>query len=367
MRKRLLKLMCGAFAVCSFLTLASSCAFIDTGSGTTIKNVTTTYDDSTGNTIVVITFTDETMDPVTFIVPRGKEGVSIEKVTSKMSSDGKSVELTISYTDEKTADTVLSIPVLQGRGVKEVIVDQDENGNPTIKFVYTDGTESSLITIPAGKDGNGIESFEISSPDSNGSMTVLVTFSDGSSKTFTIQNGKDGISVLNITYNEEKSDATHYVLTVTYSDGYKEDIYLDRPHANYWFTGTTTPDNDAKAKENGVEGDFYLNITNGYVYQKQSDGSWTFLFAMKTEDTSKEEKYYTVLFNPLEGKINGSSNILMANVLEGKTLSLASIPTPSLEGSAFAGWYTDLNNVNSGKFTDMTPVYSNLTLYAKYE
>ncbi len=360
-------MMLAAISACSFLASVSSCAFIDTGSGTQIKNITTTYDESTGNTIIFITFTDESMDPVTFIIPRGKEGVSIKNVTSKMSSDGKSIELTISYNDGKTADTVLSIPVIQGRGIKEVIIDKDEKGNPTIKFVYTDGTESSLITIPSGKDGNGIESFEVSDPDSNGSMTVVVTFSDGSSKTFTIKNGKDGISVLNITYNEDKSDATHYVLTVTYSDGYTEDIYLERPHTNYWYTGTTSPDKDSKAKENATEGDFYLNITNGYVYQKGSDGSWTFLFGMKSDDSSGEEKYYTVLFNPLEGKINGSSNILMANVLEGRTISLANIPTPTLENHTFSGWYTDLNNVNSGKFTDMTPVYSNLTLYAKYE
>lgn len=359
--------MCGVLAAFSFLATASSCGFFDTEDGSQIKNVTTTYDDSTGNTIIVITFTDESMDPVTFIVPRGKEGVSIKEVTSKMSSDGENVELTISYNDGKTADTVLSIPVVQGRGVKEVIVDQDENGNPTIKFVYTDGTESQVIAIPSGKDGNGIETFEVSDPDSDGSMTVTVTFSDGSSKTFTIQNGKDGISVSNITYNEEKSDSTHYVLTVTYTDGYTEDISLERPRTNCWFTGTVSPDKDSKAGESASEGDFYLNITNGYVYQKQSDGSWDFLFGMKSDDSSKEEKYYTVLFDPLEGEINGSSNILMTNVLEGRTISLANIPSPTLKDHVFTGWYTDLNNVNSGKFTDMTPVYSNLTLYAKYE
>lgn len=367
MKKRFLKMMLIAgSALCAFSSL-SSCTFFDTGSGTQIKNVTTTYDDSTGNTIIVITFTDESMDPVSFIVPQGKEGSSIKNITSKVSEDGKSIELTISYTDSKMADTVISVPVLEGRGIKEVVVDTDKDGNPTIQFVYTDGTKSQVITIPSGKDGVGIDSFSVSDPDSEGKMAITVTFSDGTSKTFTVKNGKDGISVLTIAYNEEKSDSSTYVLTVTYSDGYTEDIYLERPHSNYWYTGTTAPENDSKASSNAVEGDFYLNIANGNVYQMGEDGKWQYLFCMKSDSSSKDEVYYTVIFNPGEGTINGSSNPIAFNVLEGRSLPLSNIPTPTYESHMFTGWYTDLDNVNSGKFTDLTSVYSNLTLYAKYE
>ena len=310
------------------------------------------------------------MEPVTFIVPRGisgKDGVSIKNITSKMLSDGKSIELTISYTDSSVEDTVISVPVLEGKGVKEVLVDTDEFGNTTIQFTYTDGSKDPVITIPKGRDGNGIASFEVNGPDSDGNTIITVTLDDGTKKEFTVSNGRDGVSVSNITYDESKSDATHYVLTITYTDGYTEDITLDRPRSTRWFTGTTTPDNDPAASSQAVEGDFFLRLINGYVYQKTSDGSWTFLFGMKADGTTTgTEVYHTVFFDPGLGKISGNSGILMATVLEGKTMPLSNIPTPTYEGHSFMGWYTDLNNINAGQFTDMTPVFSDLKLYAKY-
>lgn len=370
MKNRLFKRMMLIVAALTLSSPLTSCAFFDTGSGTQIKDVITTYDDSTGNTIVTITFTSDDTSPVSFSIPRGisgKDGASIKDVKSRISDDGNSIELTISYTDSSVQNTVISVPVLQGRGVKEVLVDKDEDGNPTIQFVYNDDTKSSVITIPSGKDGNGIESFEVSDPDSTGRMTIVITFTDGTSQSFEVKNGTNGISVMNITYNEEKSDSTHYVLTITYSDGYTEDVTLDRPRSNHWYTGTTEPEKDATASSQAVEGDFYLNRVNGYVYQKENNGNWTFLFGMKADSSSEEKVYHTVFFDPGLGKINGNSTILMSSILEGKTMDLSAIPTPTYDDHTFLGWYTDLENVNAGKFTDLTPVLSDLKLYAKYE
>ena len=98
-----------------------------------------------------------------------------------------------------------------------------------------------------------------------------------------------------------------------------------------------------------------------------SDGSWKFLFGMKADGTTTgKEVYHTVFFDPGFGKINGNTGILMASVLEGKTMALSNIPTPTYEDHTFLGWYTDLTNVNAGQFTDLTPVFSDLKLYAKY-
>lgn len=366
MKNRFFRRMMLIMASFSLAFPLSSCSFLNTGDGTQIKDVITTYDDTTGNTIITITFTNEDTSPVSFSIPRGisgKDGVSIKNITSKLSSDGKSIELTISYDDSSVENTVLSVPVLQGKGVKEVIVDKDEDGNPTIQFVYTDSSKSSLITIPNGKDGNGIDSFEVSDPDENGKMTISIKFSDGTTKTFEVQNG---ISIETIAYNEEKSDASHYVLTITYTDGYSEDVTLERPHSNEWFVGTTEPEKDANTSD-AIEGDFYLNRMNGYVYQKKSTGEWMFLFGMKSDSSSEEKVYYTVYFDPGTGKINGNSTILMSSVLEGKTMNLSAIPTPTWDNHTFVGWYTDKTNVNAGKFTDLTPVLSDLRLYARYE
>ena len=370
MKNRLFKRLLLAVSALSLSYPLASCAFFDTGEWAQIKEVTPRYDEATGNTIITITFTDEEMEPVTFIVPRGisgKDGVSIKNITSKMLSDGKSIELTISYSDSSVENTVISVPVLEGKGVKEVLVDKDEDGNTTIQFTYTDESKGPVITIPKGKDGNGIASFEVNGPDSDGNTTITVTLDDGTKKEFTVSNGRNGVSVSNITYDDSKSDATHYVLIITYTDGYTEEVTLDRPRSTRWFTGTTTPGNDSAASSQAVEGDFFLNRINGYVYQKMSDGSWTFLFGMKADDSSVgKEVYHTVFFDPGLGKINGNTGILMASVLEGKTMPLSNIPTPTYEGHSFMGWYTDLTNVNAGRFTDLTPVFSDLKLYAKY-
>lgn len=370
MKNRLFKRLLLAVSALSLSYPLASCAFFDTGEGAQIKEVTPRYDEATGNTIITITFTDEEMEPVTFIVPRGisgKDGVSIKNISSKMLSDGKSIELTISYSDSSVENTVISVPVLEGKGVKEVLVDTDEDGNKTIQFTYTDESKGPVITIPKGKDGNGIASFEIDGPDSDGNTTITVTLDDGTKKEFTVSNGRDGVSVSNITYDDKKSDATHYVLTIKYTDGYTEEVVLDRPRSTRWFTGTTTPDNDSTASSQAIEGDFFLNRINGYVYQKTSDESWTFLFGMKADGTTTgTEVYHTVFFDPGLGKINGNTGILMASVLEGKTMPLSNIPTPTYEDHTFLGWYTDLTNVNAGQFTDLTPVFSDLKLYAKY-
>ena len=206
MKNRLFKRLLLAVSALSLSYPLASCAFFDTGEGAQIKEVTPRYDEATGNTIITITFTDEEMEPVTFIVPRGisgKDGVSIKNITSKMLSDGKSIELTISYSDSSVENTVISVPVLEGKGVKEVLVDKDEDGNTTIQFTYTDESKGPVITIPKGKDGNGIENFTVSDPDSKGRMTITVSFTDGTEKTFEIKNGEDGVSVSTITYDDK--------------------------------------------------------------------------------------------------------------------------------------------------------------------
>ena len=51
---------------------------------------------------------------------------------------------------------------------------------------------------------------------------------------------------------------------------------------------------------------------------------------------------------------------------DGKTADLSLIKKPTLDGHVFEGWFTDPDDVNSGQFTDLTPVTKDLTLKAKY-
>lgn len=364
MRKHLLRR--GILILSMLMPLVSCSAFFGSDEGTLIQNVTTQYDDASGNTIVTITFTDEDKSPITFLIPRGESGNSIKDIKATQSSDGKSVKLTISYSDSSKEDTVIEVPVVEGRGIKECVLGEDD-GNPTIKFTYTDGTESALITIPKGNDGLGIESFNVSDPDSTGVSTITVTFTDGTNKTFYVKNG---VGIANVVVDETNTDSTKYVLKIIYSDGYEETVSFDRPESTKWFNGKTSP---SSASLTGVnEGDYYLNRDNGNVYIYEN-GEWIFLFSMKGSGSESTTTYY-VEFDPGQGtwvegvspSYIGKNSIVSKEVESGKTLSLKSIPTPQLEGYTFEGWYTDIDNPNSGKFTDMVPVFENIVVEAKY-
>ncbi len=67
--------------------------------------------------------------------------------------------------------------------------------------------------------------------------------------------------------------------------------------------------------------------------------------------------YYSVTFDSM-----GGSSINPIRVVGGATIG--TLPTPQKNNSIFLGWYTEKGYQN--KVTDMTPVNSNLTLYAKY-
>jgi uncharacterized repeat protein (TIGR02543 family) len=67
--------------------------------------------------------------------------------------------------------------------------------------------------------------------------------------------------------------------------------------------------------------------------------------------------YYSVTFDSM-----GGISVSQVKVVRGATLG--TLPIPQKSNSVFLGWYTDKNYQN--KFTDTTPVNSNLTLYARY-
>ncbi|HBB05544.1 MAG TPA: hypothetical protein DCZ41_03010 [Firmicutes bacterium] len=363
MKKSLLFL--GSLFLLAPLTSCSSAFFGGEDSGTGIANITTRQDSESGNTVVTITFTDEEKDPVVFFIPQGlsgKDGVSIKSIVPTLSEDQKKIILTITYSDDSMEPTVIEVPVLEGKGVKDVTIGNDEEGNTTLVFSYTDGSESKTITIPKGKDGNGIASFEVSRPNAKGVMTITVTFTDGTNTTFEVKNGA---GIASVSYDESHSDTSRYALTITYTDGFTETVYLPRPKSTKWITGTTNLESDSVVS--GAEvGDFYLNRVTGYVYQLQSDGTWLFLFGMKSEETSHVKQYAALTFNAGEGLINGSTPLAIVNAVIGEAVPLAAIPTPTYEGHVFEGWFTDTNNINAGKFTDLTIVTGDLTLFAKY-
>lgn len=349
-------------------TLGTSCSAFFGDEGYLITSTSTTTNDK-GDTILTINFSDETKAPLTVTIPKGisgKDGVGISSITPTI-LDGK-VKITIKFTDTNVEDTVIEVPVIQGKdgkGISNLVVDKDETNNITLKFTYTDGTESDLITIPKGVDGNGIVSIlPIKKDEATKTTTYEITFTNGTKTTFQVKDGTDGVSILEINYSEAESSDTEYALEVTYSDGYSNIIKLPKPQANTWLNGTI----DNPSNELGKNGDFYLNIINGNVYLKEN-GGWSFRFSIKGGDTSKVETGI-VIFNYKD--TSGADKTSFASGLIGKTIDIEKIPLLKEDNKTFLGRYStkqdDPYAINAGKFTNLSVLTADvLNVYAWWE
>ena len=349
-------------------TFGTSCSAFFGDDGYLITSTSTSLNEN-GDTVLTINFSSEEQKPLTITIPKGisgKDGVGIAAIVPSIQGD--KVKITIKYTDATLQDTVIEVPVVQGKdgkGIQEVNVGKDELGNTTIKFIYTDGTEGDLITIPKGIDGNGIVSILPTKRDEVAKTTTYeITFTNGEKTTFVVKDGKDGISILEITYNESDSNDFEYALKVTYSDGYTNIIKLPKPQANTWHNGTS----DKPSNDLGKNGDFYLNIVNGNVYLKEN-GGWSFRFSIKGGDTAKVETG-VVVFNYVDD--SGKEQMEFASGVIGKTLEIEKIPVLKGGTKKFKGWYStkqeDPYSVNAGKFTNLSVITSDvLQVYAWWE
>ena len=358
----------------SSLSLASCSAFFGGDEGYLISDLSTTTD-SEGNTIVTITFDNEDIAPVVFTIPKGisgDPGVGIESITPSLNSEGNEVTLTITYTDSSLEPTVLTIPVISGEngvGISNVIVGKDEIGNTTIQFEYSDGSTSDIITINKGEDGvdgNGIENFEVSYDPISNSYRIVVSFTDEAmeDQVFTITNGRDGNGIVNIT---TKEDSESYTLIIEYSDGSSQEISFSKPSINRWLNGNGTPSNNI-----GNSGDFYFDSNSGTIYRKEGD-NWLMLFSLNQEQTTTN---YQVTFHTNGGNWRFIDSQDPSSINRNKTLVVNKGDYINLnddtfeiyrEGYSFNGWWTDMElTPNSGHFTNLTAVNSNLDLYASW-
>ncbi len=368
-------------AILAALTL-SSCSnpFFGGNDEFMITDITYRVDAANGDTIVTITFSDEEKEPLVLTIPQGvsgKDGVGISHVDATLSEDGKSVLLTISFDGNALPPVEVAVPIVEGRGIKDVILGQGENGELTIAFLYTDGTTTDPIAIPSGKDGKdgvGIKVITASEPDPNGVITISIVLDDavGTTLDFQIQNGKNGTSVASISVDQAASQGDYYVLVVELSNGETTRLSFEKPHPTGWYYGSVAPNSPevASVVQSAEPGDFYLNTVNGNVYQLGANGTWNYLFCMKSTGGSTETVYHEVVFDANGGVYHSPAgtdiSIWSLPVVDGKTADLSLIRTPTLDGHVFEGWYTDPDNVNSGQFTDLTPVTKDLLLKAKW-
>lgn len=361
-QKALIKLLLALGLSFGSLASCSSSFFGDNSDALQIDSISSNLVDSTGETLVTITYKNEDVDPLVLRIPAGlsgKDGVSISSIVPIVNSDN-SISLTITYSDSSVTPTVLTIPSgKDGVSVTGVDVSIDDNKNTIIAFTYSNGTKSDNITIPHGVDGIGITSITSTMSEDESIITFTITTSDGKEYSFDVENGKKGAGIYSVEYNEDKSTSSTYVLDIVYTDGSMDSVNFPRPQSTIWLYGTSEPSSSI-----GNNGDFYIDISSGEIFIKEND-NWVAKFSIKGSGSSSEVVRYNVIFDANGGTF-ASGSATSIRVEKGTCLELSDFPTVTKEGYEFNGWYTSLTDVNSGQFTDLTPVVKNVTLYAKW-
>ncbi len=369
--KKMLKLLTLASA-CLVITPLASCGFIATGDeGTMIKEIVTSALEN-GDTEITIVFMDEEREPVVFVIPHGEDGIQgengngIQSITQTLSSDGKTLILTITFTDGSDPK-IIEVPVINGKdgvSIKSVTSSTNANGETLITISFEGGLDDVSFVIPKGEKGdagNGIANVEITYND-DGSQTITITYTDDAfeATTITIPKGDTGTG---ISYIENRETEDQYILIFHYTDGSEQELSFSKPTTpSTWLSGMSAPTSSM-----GRDGDFYLNKSDMTIYQK-INGSW-----MLIAQLSQAQEKHIVTFDANGGEFSSDTYSTVFEVTHGETFYSNSskyiFPTVTREGYKFIGWYTSVNqnNQTAGKFTDLTPVYSDMTLYAWWE
>lgn len=333
----------------------SSCSSFMGDDGMLIEEVTTKLNED-GSTTITISFTDDNED-VVFTIPQGETGlagVGIKDITEEKTEEGKS-SLLITLTDDSTYE----IPLVS---VEDII---------DIASTHTEGSNETIITVTTTKgeyyfpinDPVSIIDISYSQDTGTGDIILTITMSDDDSYDIIIpkgERGTDGRGIASITQDE---DDTSYSLIVTYTDGSSETFPFAKPQTTKWYSGNGDPSTSLPYGTSLNDGDFYFDKANFIFYQYD-------MFNFKWEviaDLGLPGTTCTVTFDARAngGQITNGSNSIKCQ--RGSYIALADIPTASKEGYTFVGWYTAKTgdgNVNATKFTDLTPVFSDLTLYA---
>ncbi len=287
-----------------------------------------------GSTEIVIRYSDEMIDPTVFVIPKGEQGDvgergnGIDDVTYSHDDEKKLTNVVITFTDTEEAPVSFSIP--DGSSVANVTEEVDpETGDKYIVFIM-DNESIIRFRIPEGKPGkDGVDGLD----------------------------GR-GVETVDTGYNADG----YYYIKLIYTDGTESDefIFANPPT---WFTAVEKP-----SASEGQDGDFCFDTTNLIIYKK-AFGAWETVV-----DLTPGSMTHTVTFYknaPGDNSAALSVNQAVFTVPSGNYFSAcgADIPTATRDGYRFVGWYTKsaINTATMSAFTDLTPVLSDLELYAAWE
>ena len=422
-RKRLFGPICllglvGAFGL-------SSCSFFsDPDNGVTIKEVKTTPQ-ANGDWVIEIFYENENKPTASFTIPAA---VSIDKVDPQPVKNSKDINLVITTTDGKTSsflvkagvsvekitfeedeesgDLLLAIhysdgtvqkdpdlripkgkdgkPGEDGKGVSCILSEYLESGDPRLHiFVgYFRDEEGNVVAVEPDQVAydeetqEWIAAGEYKFDGEVYSDTVLPRGIGIDKEQTVLEFVKDG---------ENKGD---YQVTIFFTDGQSTKLSLPRP-AYFWTHEGNPTEANFDFDFDGVPlkaGDMYFDsrLEHGQCYWRYDGSSWQKQFSL----TEQDYETYTVVFDANSSDLEGADirvidgnhqsigfEYLNFTVGRGRTAydNRRSIPVPfDAKGIyTFGGWYassefgiTQAPNPTMGAFTDLTPVWGNMTLYA---
>ena len=235
----------------------------------------------------------------------GKDGVSIVSIT-KTSSSGNVDTYTIAYSDGSTSTFTVTNGVDGADGSQGIQGIQGEKGSdghtPVITIGtngnwYVDGTDTGIAATGAkgdkGDKGNtgetgakgdkgdsgkdGVSVVSITKTATSGNVdTYTITYSDGSTSTFTVTNGTDGVDGSQGIQGEKGEDGHTPVITI----GSNGNWYVDGVDTGISATGAKGDKGDDGAKgDKGDKGDTGVSVVgthideNGDLICEMSDGT----------------------------------------------------------------------------------------------
>lgn len=327
-----------------------------------------------GVTRVTVTYLNEDKRPDVFDIPDGiqgaegpigKDGNGIKTIEYKYSADGFTTQIKVLYTDDELEPTVFEIP--NGRSVSGVRSETDRATGNTLMYVqYSDGTEEKEpIIIRKGVDGNSIIGYNTEVKEDK---SVVITFQCSQSDDVVInipapEKGDQGVGIDSMISSESE---TEYFIFVKLTDGTEQKLNFSKPtQPSTWLTGVDVPRNNE-----GKVGDYYFDSTHSSIYYKSIDG-WDIVV-----DLNGTVEMFNITFN-LNDNDGGPKAYMPQNAFYNYKLQYGQcigtsvykvVPIPTRVGYTFKGWYlTPVVSPVNGTFTDLTPVFCDMELYACWE
>lgn len=367
--RKLYKLLCVLISGMVIL-FSVGCTFFDAGETRTIENIYSRRSADDTGIEIVIEYADGSPESAFFIPDpaAGEEGNGIRDVGAVSNADG-SVTVTVEYTDVSMPPYVFTIP--SGRYITDISSETDPETNVvTVTIRYSDGSEPVVMTLRPGQDG--IDGDKISrvawEEDEEGNIVLHIFYKrydaelsdwveyELEDSAVTIPKGR-GIEEIRC---EEDSSEDSFTLRIYYDDGGSQDVEIGR--ANRWYVGRGQPGDSSYRI-----GDFYFDEVSCRIYHKVEELEWDLI----ADFSSFSTKTHTVTFH-LETE---EESTLPMQIEHGYNFAAKgmSLPTEQKSGYRFLGWYTKAAvpgedpDPNSGHFTDLTPVLSDLDLYPRWE